>query len=286
MSRIEISFVTGLYNCLGYTKNFLKSLEETVQDVNYEAILIDDGSSDGTREFLSTLSDPPYTVLFNDRNRGFAWSNNRGASRARGTYLCLLNNDIILKPGWLKPMLRLIREEPNVGAVGNIQIHPETRLVEHAGVFFDLKGKPRHAWRYRKKPPTGEYKDWNAATAACLLLPTDLFRELDGFDEGYHNSFEDIDLCVRLRKRGYRILVSHQSVIEHYVSMSPGRTAHDPENTQLFLDKWQAITREWGRKEWPRQYFHRYARQCWKMNPRWIGLAMWLLLSQRFRPTT
>ena len=154
MARIEISFVTGLYNCLDYTKSFLKSLEETVQDVDYETILIDDGSSDGTREFLSTLSDPPYTVLFNDENRGFAWSNNRGATHARGTYLCLLNNDIVLKSGWLTPMLRLIREEPNVGAVGNIQIHPVTRLVDHAGVFFDLRGIPGHAWRYRKKPVT------------------------------------------------------------------------------------------------------------------------------------
>lgn len=286
MSNIEVSFVTGLYNCLDYTKNFLNSLEDTVQGVTYEVILVDDGSSDGTRDFLATLSNPPYTVLLNEKNRGFAYSNNRGTSRARGTYLCLLNNDLILKPGWLPPMLRLVREESDVGAVGNIQIHPTTRLVEHAGVFFDLKGKPSHAWRFRKKRPAGSHKDWNAATAACLLLPADLFRELAGFDEGYCNSFEDIDLCVRLRRRGYRILVSHQSVIEHYVSTSPDRQAHDHDNSQRFLNKWQAVTKEWGRNEWPRQYFHRYARQFWKMNPRRVGVALWLLFSKRLRSTS
>jgi GT2 family glycosyltransferase len=103
MSVIEVSFVTSLFNCLDYTKAYLHSLEATVRGVDYEIILIDDASTDGTAQYLRTLPDPPYRIIFNEKNIGFARSNNIGAARARGRYLCLLNNDLVLRPRWLEP---------------------------------------------------------------------------------------------------------------------------------------------------------------------------------------
>jgi GT2 family glycosyltransferase len=168
----------------------------------------------------------------------------------------------------------------NVAAVGNVQIDPRTGLLDHAGVFFDLRGAPYHAWKGRGSIPPGEYGEWNAVTAACLLIPTDRFKELGGFDEGYRNSYEDVDLCVRLRSRGYRLLVSHRSVIEHYGRTSPGRKRHDLENRARFLDRWAATAAAWGREEWPRQYLQKYARRWWAANPLRVARALWMLVSR------
>ncbi len=267
MAKIEISFITPLFNCLTYTKQFLQSLNQTVPGLPHEIILVDDFSTDGTREFLKTLNDRPYRVFLNSSNLGFAKSSNFGARQAKGRYLCFLNNDLVLKPRWLEPMYELARSSPDIGAVGNIQLEPESGLIHHAGVFFDWDGRPLHAWRYRHRRPDGEFGEWNAITAACFLINADIFEGFGGFDETYMNGFEDVDLCVRLKQRGYRLLVSNRSLIDHHASVSPGRKSYDTQNRERFLSRWQNVTREWGREEWPRQYVHRYARAWWKMVP-------------------
>ena len=281
MRRIEISFITSLFDCLDYTKAYLASLEATVTGLNYEVILIDDASRDETPRYLQTLPDPPYRIIRNEENVGFARSNNIGAAHARGRYLCLLNNDLILRQGWLEPMLELLESEPNVGAVGNLQIDPRTALLDHAGVFFDPRGVPTHAWQGRGRIPPGVFGEWNAVTAACLLIPAARFHEIGGFDEGYRNSYEDVDLCVRLRARGYRLLVSHRSVIEHHGRASPGRKRHDPENRARFLERWVSTTAAWGNEEWPRQYLHLYARRWWSADPLRLARALWMLATRR-----
>lgn len=277
MAQIEISFITPLFNCLTYTKQYLQSLAETVPNLSHEIILVDDFSTDGTREFLTTLSDPPYRVFLNMSNLGFAKSSNFGARQAKGDYLCFLNNDLILKPGWLEPMYELATSSPDVGAVGNIQLEPDSGLIHHAGIFFDWDGWPLHAWRYRRRRPKGDFGEWNAITAACFLMKAEIFYELGGFDESYRNGFEDVDLCVRLRRKNFRLLVSYRSVIGHHASISPGRKQYDDENRERFLRKWQEITKEWGRQEWPLQYVHRYARAWWKMVPWRMAQAITML---------
>ena len=174
MLKIEISFITPLFNCLTYAKQYLTSLSKTVTDVPHEIILVDDSSTDGTREFLKTVKDPPHRVLLNHANLGFAKSSNIGAHHAKGEYLCFLNNDVVLKPGWLEPMYELARSRPDIGAVGNIQLEPKSGRIHHAGVFFDWEGRPLHAWRYRRRGPKGDFVEWNAVTIACLLIKNEM----------------------------------------------------------------------------------------------------------------
>jgi len=274
---MEISFITPLFNCLPYTKLFLQSLAETAPALSHEVILVDDFSTDGTRAFLATLTDPPYRVILNPTNLGFAKSSNIGARQAKGRYLCFVNNDLVLKPGWFEPMYDLITSARDIGAVGNIQLEPGSGLVHHAGVFFDWQGRPLHAWRYRRRKPGGDYGEWNAITAACFLTDAKIFGDLGGFDESYLNGYEDIDLCVRLRQKGYRLLVSYRRPIEHFASTSPGRKKYDEQNRERFLAKWKEVTREWGKVEWPSQYVHRYARAWWKMVPWRMGQAICIL---------
>src|SRR4051812_854583 len=102
---MRISFIVPLYNCLPLTQAMLASLKATLPAaLAHEIIFVDDGSTDGTRAWLSSGPAPCRTIL-NDRNLGFAGACNRGAAAASGEFLFFLNNDLVLLPGWLEPML-------------------------------------------------------------------------------------------------------------------------------------------------------------------------------------
>lgn len=232
---MRASFVIPLYNCLPLTQAMLASLRATLPPaLAHEIILVDDGSTDGTRDWLTTLA-PPCRVLQNARNSGFAATCNRGAATATGEVLFFLNNDLVLLPGWLEPMLAAFARHLRTGIVGNVQLVHATGAVDHAGVCFDHKGKPAHLTRRGLAP----FPRVDAATGACLAVRADLWRQLGGFDEGYVNGGEDIDLCLRARTAGYTCRVARRSVVRHHVSASLGRKLRDEHNTRRLFRRWR-----------------------------------------------
>ncbi|MBS0663747.1 MAG: glycosyltransferase [Verrucomicrobia bacterium] len=246
---VQVSFIVPLYNQLALTRACLGSLRATVPaDLAHEIILVDDGSTDDTREFLRDLA-PPHVVLLNDRNRGYAASNNRAARVAQGEFLALLNNDLVLAPGWLEPMLAAFRRVPRAGVVGNLQRNATTGALDHAGVVFRDGGYPAH---YRDDPAefaVDGLAEFPAVTAACCLVRREWFLRTGGFDEGYQNGFEDTDLCLRAREDGLLNLVATGSVVRHHISASEGRGTHEFRNARRFLARWgprtAALEREW-----------------------------------------
>src|SRR5262249_46398567 len=149
-------------------------------------ILIDDGSTDGTREWLAKLPDSQFRVVLNERNLGYAIANNRAARQARGEFLALLNNDLVLQAGWLDPMLAAhAKLRGRAGLVGNIQLDADSGVVDHAGLVVNLTGKPVHA---RSVPSAlarllRPVKVVPAVTGACVLIERGLWETLGGFDE-------------------------------------------------------------------------------------------------------
>jgi len=221
--------------------------------LTHEIILIDDGSSDGTRDFLRDLP-PPCVVLLNVRNLGYAASNNRAARVAQGEFLVLLNNDLILQPGWLEPMLAAFVRHPRAGVVGNIQLDAESGEVDHAGVVFRDGGYPvHHREALAIAQARGEYAEFPGVTAACCAVRREWFLRTGGFDENYRNGFEDNDLCLRAREDGFINLVSTTSVVRHHISRSPGRASCEYRNAQRFLARWgprsATLEREWALTE-------------------------------------
>lgn len=275
----EISFIIPVFNRLDLTRTFVEHLRATVDAQAWEAILVDDASSDGTAAFLDTLA-PPFRALHLPEQGGFARAANAGAAMAQAPVLGFLNNDLGLRPGWLAPMRHLLDQAPQAGAVGNIQVNPATGLIDHAGIFFDPDGMPTHAHKNRRHPPRGLHRERNAATAACLLVRRDAFNAIGGFCEDYRNGMEDVDLCVRLRVAGWRIYVAHTSIVEHEPGRSPGRHRHDDANTALFRRRCAALAAPWGREEWPAEYLRRYARHWWRINPRKACRAIRMLLAR------
>ena len=252
LGAVRVSFLIPTYNCLPLTQAMLASLQATLPaDLPYEIILVDDGSTDGTREWLGALPAQSFRVLLNDHNLGYAGTNNRAASVACGDILLLLNNDLILTPGWLEPMLALHQTLPKPGAIGNIQINAATGAIDHAGIYVTAKGKPEHEPHLPRK---GSHKISPAVTGACLLISQKLWRALAGFDQQFVNGGEDIDLCFRAGRAGFTNAVALQSVIRHHVSASPGRKQNDELNSYRFTLRWKNELIQLGARAWCRHH--------------------------------
>ena len=238
----QLSIVIPVFNCLELTQACVKSLEATVSSrLDLEILIVDDASTDGTAAWLATLPTPRYRVIRHEANRGYAAANNAAAKVASGRILLLLNNDTVLLPNWLEPMLRVLERAPAAGIVGNIQREAVSGLIDHTGMLFTLYGIPLHVGKNTVSPPPGEFHRWPAVTGACCAMPRELFIQLGGFDETFRNGYEDIDLCLKARAEGQRTYVANRSVIYHHVSASPGRRTHDDENLVHFLDRWGGL---------------------------------------------
>ncbi len=262
---MDVSFLIPVFNCLPLTRACLDSLEKTLPPrLRWEALIIDDGSTDGSRAWFAELARKQparYRVFLNDPPRqGYARNNNRAAEAARGEILCLLNNDTVLLPGWLEPMLHTLRRAPAAALVGNIQREPGSGLINHAGIVFNLRGIPIHFGLDTAVPPDREpWTRWPAVTAACCVVRRELFLGLGGFDEGFQNGFEDVDLCLRAGERGWRHYVANRSTIYHHISASPDRHARERENLRRFRARWSRRILSWHRRRrWARRQLLRH----------------------------
>ncbi len=250
---MKVSFIIPLYNCLPLTRVMLASLRATLPaSLTHEIILVDDGSTDGTRAWLDTL---PRTcrVLLNDRNLGFATTCNRGAAKAAGEFLFFLNSDLVLLPGWLEPMLAAFDRFPTCGLVGNVQLSAVNGMVDHTGVYFNHQGKPAHR---TDRPISTRWFSWpayrkvDALTGACFGLHRSLWAQLDGFDESFVNGCEDIDLVLRATAAGRRHYIALGSIVRHHVSSSPGRNLHNEQNTRRLVQRWPKQIARLAARDW------------------------------------
>lgn len=296
---VLLSIVIPVHNRLDLTQICLRTIEATIgQRDDFEVIIVDDGSKDGTAEWTAQLPQPRYRTLRQNPNRGYARANNAAAEIARGRLLLLLNNDTELRPGWLEPMLEVHAKAPEVGIVGNIQVKHRTRTIDHAGVCFLVDGRPLHVAQGLTRLPPGEFRRWPAVTAACCLLERSLFLELGGFATDFRNGYEDVDLCLRAWQAGYRHYVAHRSVIEHHVSASPGRMAAEEENRAFFLTRWAGFLREWAERTAPPpseahpehrraeawRYLRKHAYRPWRYNGPRLARSLRTVLTREQPP--
>jgi len=260
----QLSVITPLFNCLGYSQAMIASLRASLPaGLSHEIILVDDGSTDGTREWLAGLGEP-FRVILNERNLGFGAATNRGAAQARGRVLALLNNDLVFPPGWLRPMLGALRSlGRRAGIVGNVQFNADSLELDHAGIQVNLKGKPEHD----RQPPSRAAlllrprRRVLAVTGACVVVRRDTWERLGGFDEVFFNGCEDVDLCLRAREAGLVNCVALRSQVLHHISASPGRKRRDEENTRILVLRWRDELARIASREYTWLHFCRVVRE-------------------------
>lgn len=236
----KVSFIVPVFNQMADTKAMLESLRSSLpSNLVYEIILIDDYSTDGTREWLATLDDSCVKTIFNARNLGYAKTNNIAISFAKAPVLALLNNDLLFDQGWLEPMLKvLLSTELNAGLVGNIQYRVSDGTVDHAGIRMGANAQFEHIKAVAAD--TVKHDKVLAVTGACMLLRKLDFDAHAGFDEEFVNGCEDIDLCFKLRASGKAIYVANSSRIHHHVSLSRKVSRRqDDLNSRYLFSRWR-----------------------------------------------
>jgi len=253
-SSIQFSFIIPVKDQVALTRDCLLSWYAHIGAYldKSEILLVDDGSSEESRQFFASLPHP-IRVIQNEKNSGFAFSNNRAAAEAKGEYLILLNNDLVLQRGWLDAMLAVVNAGPKDRVVGNVQVSRLTGKVDHVGKFFDAGDDPRHFGQFYEEifpwDPPVDFYPFPSVTAACWLLKRSVFETLGGFDEQYRNGFEDDDFCMRAQVSGYEVGVALRSWVYHYVSISTGRKSFEDKNRDLFLKRWATEIRNWNEQE-------------------------------------
>ena len=241
-SSPKVSIVIPLFNHLGETREMLASLLVSLeQRDDWEIVLNDDGSTDGTREWLDTLDHPRIRTMKNDANRGFSRTCNRAVRQSRGEVLVLANNDLVYAPGWLEPMLGLLHDPAlHAGVVGNVQRAVNGGAIDHAGVDVNYRGQLDHIRTLAEGEAGAAHVERFAVTAACCMIRREVFDAVGGLDERYLNGCEDMDLCFKVARLGLRHYVAPRSVIQHHVSLTRSRSSlQNEKNSELLFGEWR-----------------------------------------------
>jgi glycosyltransferase involved in cell wall biosynthesis len=218
------------------------SIEEKTTYYPYEIIIIDNNSIDAeTIHYLDALSDK-HRVLRYPQPFNFSAINNFGADQAKGEYLLFLNDDTqVISGEWLTALVEQA-QRPEVGAVGAKLLYPDNR-IQHAGVTVGICGGAGHAFRKLPNNRTAYFgladltRNCSAVTAACMIVPRKVFNEVGGFDEELKVVYNDVDLCLRMRQRGYLIVYSPFALLRHFESATRGRLRPTKEE-ELFCRRW------------------------------------------------
>jgi GT2 family glycosyltransferase len=218
---IDISVIVINWNGRQYLQACLDALAAQ-QGVSFETLVVDNGSTDGSVEFLRTQF-PAVRVVALAENLGFAGGNNAGAREARGRYLVFLNNDTVVEPGWLAALRRTVDQPPGFAlATSRVVYMHDPAVIDSAGdgvLQWGAAFKRFHGTRAAEAARSGEV--FGVCGAACLVTKT-AFDELGGFDEHFFVSHEDVDLSYRARLRGYRCRYVADAVVRHVGSATLG----------------------------------------------------------------
>ena len=242
----NVSIIIPTFNKLELTKKCIESIYNHTHGINYEIIVIDNASNDGTSEYLKeqSLINKNFTYIQNIKNEGFAVACNQGINQSQSEYAVLLNNDIEVTNGWLNALVKEAETDERIGIAGSLLLYPGTDKIQHCGVRIGKLGNgiaPYHINKLKSlkyTPAARNSRDYKVVTAACALIKRKVIDDIGLFDEKFKNGYEDVDYCFRVYTNGYRIRYCADSVVYHYESMTPTRHDYDKINQALLDEKW------------------------------------------------
>lgn len=234
----RVSIIIPTRDGLKRLRRLIDSIESKTDYSDYEIIIIDNGSRKAA--MLDYLDRSPHRVLRHDAPFNFSRLNNLAAHEASGEYLLFLNDDTeVISAEWMSAMVEHA-QRPEVGAVGAKLLYKDGR-IQHAGVILGVNGAADHAHRsvdgfsgsgYMNYPNV--IRNYSAVTAACLMIRREVFEEAGGFDEErLAVSYNDVDLCLRLRRSGYLIVYTPYALLYHQESATRGLNLRSEEEACL-----------------------------------------------------
>ncbi len=241
----KASLIILTYNNLDYTRQCLESIFSKTIYPNYEIVVVDNASTDGTSDYLQTVaaSHSNVRLVLNKENRGFAAGNNQGVAASSGEYIAYLNNDIIVTPGWLSGLIAHL-SDPSIGAVGPVTNYAgnESRIAVDYHQISDLD---EFAHRYTQAH-AGQSFEIRMLALFCMLVHRTVIDSVGPLDEQFGvGMYEDDDFSLRIRQKGYRILCAEDVYIHHWGSAAFSQLAQERFN-RLHLENRGKFESKWG----------------------------------------
>ncbi|MEG0630779.1 MAG: glycosyltransferase family 2 protein [Christensenellaceae bacterium] len=235
-------------------KKCIDSILQKTTYPNYEIVIIENNS---TRKevfayYTKLKQNPKIRVVEWNHPFNYASLNNFAATQAKGNLLLFLNNDVsVISPDWLEQMaMHAVRKE--IGAVGAKLYYPDDTL-QHGGVILKIGEVAGHSHKHTGRYEVGSFArltlvhDVSAVTAACVMIRKDVFFEIGGFDEQFVVAFNDVDLCLKIREKGYYIVWTPFAELYHYESKTRGYE-ETPEKIKRFENEQQKWLAKWDEK--------------------------------------
>ncbi len=233
---MKLSVVIICWNDLKVLPDCLRSIYEQTRSTDFEVIISDNGSTDGSTEFVRK-NYPQARIVENGGNIGYARGNNAGISAARGDYILILNPDTIILEGALDKWIKFADERPKAGAFGCVVLNPDGSYQQPSRPFPTI-------WRYwvvalylkplahlLKSFVCDTYPGWDGTSeraidwqsGCCIMVRGDLLKKLGGFDERFFYHYEEVDLCYRVWQAGHEVVSAPDVKITHLGGQSVGR---------------------------------------------------------------
>lgn len=240
----KISIIIPARDRIELLSRCVESLTTKTGYHNYEIVIVDNDSvSEEARTYFATM---PHRLLHFSGPFNFSALNNLAVEQTESPWLLFLNNDVeIIDAEWLSTMVEHI-QRPEVGAVGARLLYPDN-TIQHAGVVIGVGGIAQHAFRGFPAEDPGVCRqlqvtrNYSCVTGACLLTRRDVFTEIGGFDEErLPVTFNDVDLCLKMRRAGYLIVYTPFAKLYHYESASRRRTVEALE-TDVIRERWPEL---------------------------------------------
>jgi GT2 family glycosyltransferase len=272
---VKLSIVILCWNDMKVIGDCLRSIYSETQGIDIEVIVSDNGSTDGSVEFIHQHY-PLARVLENGRNLGFARGNNEGIAQSSGQYILILNPDTIIHDGALEKWIAFADQHPEAGAFGCRVLNVDGSF-QHSGRPFPTIWRSWVAALYLR--PLAYFSDlfisdiytgWNGMTqrlidwqsGCCVMFRGDLLKKLGGFDGQFFYHFEEVDLCRRVWDAGFSIVYTPEAVITHLGGQSVNRFP-----LRFELEKYRSRYRYFYKHFGPER-----ARQCRRTILAWIRL--------------
>ena len=251
-----VSIIIPNYNHVEDLSRCIDSIIKKSTYKNYEIIIVENNSNEETFEYYKTLD--KYSnikvVVYKPEPNEFNYSaiNNYGFKFTSGEHIILLNNDIeVISPDWIQEML-MYSQRNDVGAVGAMLYYPDN-TIQHAGVVLGVLTLAGHSFKHQPRGTAGYFgraayqQDLTAVTAACMMMRRGVFEQVNGLDETFKVAFNDIDLCMRIRKAGYLITFTPYAELYHYESVSRGDDT-SPEKRKRFVSEVERFQKRWKKE--------------------------------------
>lgn len=197
------------------TAECLKSLKK-LKYQNYEVIVVDNGSEDGSVEFFKK-NFPDIHLVCHKENKGFTGGHNAAHRVMRGKYLCLLNNDMVVDPGWLKNLVKVIEEDPKIGACGGgmFEWNKDHPVYNKNNPLWTIRYINKYTGFPWQEKDHEEFKEADYLSGGATLIRKDLIDRIGFFDDRFFAYAEDRDLSARMKRAGYKTMYVPKAFIWH-----------------------------------------------------------------------